>query len=151
MDCLKNIVVGVDFSSFSRCALKQAARVALWNEAKLHILHVVDTSVVNRLQEFWSAKRALLESKVTYERIRDSATRQLEEQVGDARNTGMHLDAITGAPFVELLRRVPWCSPWLARYATVFSGTMCSTCGTVFSMIETSSRVMPYSTRLVLA
>jgi len=28
MDCLKGIVVGVDFSHFSHCALKQAARIA---------------------------------------------------------------------------------------------------------------------------
>ncbi len=106
MDCLKNIIVGVDFSSFSRCALKQAVRIAHWNEAKLHVLHVVDTSVVNRLQEFWTAKRALLESKITYDKLCNSAIAQLEDLVGKPKSANVHIDITTGAPFVQLLRCV---------------------------------------------
>ncbi len=106
MDCLKNIIVGVDFSPFSQCALKQAARIALWNEAKLLVLHVVDTSIVNRLQEFWSAKRALLESKATYDKLRDSALTRLVDLIGTPKSAAVQLDAATGSPFVELLRRV---------------------------------------------
>lgn len=64
MDCLKNIVVGVDFSYFSRCALKQAARIAGWSQAKMHAVHVVDTSMVNHLKEFWGCSRALIRSSL---------------------------------------------------------------------------------------
>ena len=106
MDCLKNIVVGVDFSPFSRCALKQAVRIAGWNQATMHALHVVDTSMVNHLKEFWNCKRALIGSQDALERIRDSAQTQLEETVGKVQDVSCHADAITGTPFVELLRRV---------------------------------------------
>ncbi len=106
MDCLKNIVVGVDFSYFSRCALRQAARIAGWNQAKMHAVHVVDTSMVNHLKEFWDCKRALIGSQDAVEKIRNSAQAQLEEMVGKVEDASFHTDAITGTPFLELLRRV---------------------------------------------
>ncbi len=106
MDCLKNIVVGVDFSYFSRCALKQAARIAGWNQAKLHAVHIVDTSVVSHLKEFWGGTRALIGSQDAVEKIRNSAQAQLEEVVGKVEDASLHTDAITGTPFLELLRRV---------------------------------------------
>ncbi len=106
MDCLKNIVVGVDFSSFSRCALEQAARIAGWNQAKMHVLHIVDTSIVNHLKEFWGCRRALIGSQDAVEQIRNSAQTQLEETVGKVEDVSFRTDAITGTPFLELLRRV---------------------------------------------
>ncbi len=106
MDCLKNIVVGVDFSYFSRCALKQAARIAAWNQAKMHVLHVVDTSVVNHLKEFWECRRPLIGSEKAVEQIRESAQEQLEDAVGTVENASPHVDTMTGTPFIELLRRV---------------------------------------------
>ncbi|MBX3410587.1 MAG: universal stress protein [Phycisphaeraceae bacterium] len=42
MNALKHIVVGLDFTPASRAALKQAVRIASWNEATLHAVHVVD-------------------------------------------------------------------------------------------------------------
>ncbi len=106
MDCLENIVVGVDFSCFSRCALKQAARIAGWNQAKRHVLHVVDTSMVTHLKEFWECKRALVGSQDAVEKIRNSAQTQLEETIGKVGDVSIQPDAITGTPFLELLRRV---------------------------------------------
>jgi len=106
MDCLKNIVVGVDFSSFSRCALMQAARIAGWNQANMHALHIVDTSMVNHLKEFWNCKRALIGSQDAVEKIRASALTQLEELVGEHKEVSAHVDAMTGTPFLEILRRV---------------------------------------------
>ncbi len=44
MNQLKTILVGVDFSECSRCALEQAVRLAKWNKARLDIIHVVDPS-----------------------------------------------------------------------------------------------------------
>lgn len=108
MNSLTNIVVGVDFSDFSGIALRQAMRIARWNEARLHVLHVVDTSIVNRLKDFWSSKRALLESQVTSDGIRDAAMTQLEELVArcEPGDVSVDIDVATGAPFVEILRRV---------------------------------------------
>ena len=41
MNQLKTILVGVDFSECSRCALEQAVRLAQWNNARLGIIHVL--------------------------------------------------------------------------------------------------------------
>ena len=46
MNQIKTILVGVDFSDCSRCALEQAARLARWNDASLSVIHVVDASVL---------------------------------------------------------------------------------------------------------
>ena len=44
MNQLKTILVGLDFSECSRCALEQAVRLAKWNHARLGIIHVLDPS-----------------------------------------------------------------------------------------------------------
>src|SRR5699024_4763929 len=49
MNTLKNILVGVDFSESSRAAIEQAARIAAWNDARLHVIHALDTVVVRQL------------------------------------------------------------------------------------------------------
>jgi nucleotide-binding universal stress UspA family protein len=53
MNQIKTILVGVDFSECSRCALEQAARLARWNDASLRVIHVVDASALeNSLTQF---------------------------------------------------------------------------------------------------
>ena len=47
MNHLKTILVGVDFSECSRCALEQAVRLARWNGASLSVIHVVDSSALD--------------------------------------------------------------------------------------------------------
>jgi nucleotide-binding universal stress UspA family protein len=42
MNQLKNILVAVDFSGCSKAALTQAIRIASWNGARLHALHVIE-------------------------------------------------------------------------------------------------------------
>ena len=49
MNRLKSILVGVDFSECSKAALQQAARMAKWNGATLHVLHVIESMVVTEL------------------------------------------------------------------------------------------------------
>jgi len=51
MNRLKSIVVGVDYSDCARTALAQAVRMAHWNQAALHVLHVIDSSVVQEFAE----------------------------------------------------------------------------------------------------
>lgn len=51
MDQLRSIVVGIDFSAACATALKQAVRMAAWNRASLHAVHVVDTLVVLEMEE----------------------------------------------------------------------------------------------------
>jgi nucleotide-binding universal stress UspA family protein len=47
MNQLKTILVGVDFSHCSRCALEQAVRLARWNKASLSVIHVMDLSALD--------------------------------------------------------------------------------------------------------
>jgi nucleotide-binding universal stress UspA family protein len=47
MNQLKTILVGVDFSECSRCALEQAVRLARWNNACLDVIHVMDSSALD--------------------------------------------------------------------------------------------------------
>lgn len=47
MNQLKTILVGVDFSECSRCALEQAVRLARRNKAGLNVIHVMDSSVLD--------------------------------------------------------------------------------------------------------
>lgn len=49
MNALRNIVVGLDFTPASRAALRQATRIAAWNEAALHAVHVVESSWIDDL------------------------------------------------------------------------------------------------------
>ena len=49
MSTLNTILVAVDFSTGSRAALEQASRIARLQRAKLHVLHVVDSSAVATL------------------------------------------------------------------------------------------------------
>jgi nucleotide-binding universal stress UspA family protein len=49
MNALRNIVVGLDFTPASRTALRQAARMAAWNDAALHAVHVVESSWIDDL------------------------------------------------------------------------------------------------------
>lgn len=42
MNKLKNIVVGVDYSTRSKGALIKAARLARQNKAQLHVIHVIE-------------------------------------------------------------------------------------------------------------
>ncbi len=47
MNKLKTILVGVDFSECSRCALEQAVRLAKWNDAGLRLIHVLDPGTLS--------------------------------------------------------------------------------------------------------
>lgn len=49
MKALRSIVVGLDFTPASRAALRQAARIAAWNEATLHAVHVIESSWIDDL------------------------------------------------------------------------------------------------------
>jgi universal stress protein E len=51
MSTLKTILVAVDFSTSSRAALDQAARIAGLQGAKLHVLHVIDSTAVATLAD----------------------------------------------------------------------------------------------------
>lgn len=51
MDRLKSIIVGVDFTTNSKAAVRQAVRIAKWNRSRLRAVHVVDSLVLAAVQD----------------------------------------------------------------------------------------------------
>ena len=65
-----SVVVGTDFTSCSVVAVGQALRIAVWSGAPLHVVHVIDTTVVLELESVLSPMQ---------QGIRDSLTRDAEK------------------------------------------------------------------------
>jgi nucleotide-binding universal stress UspA family protein len=108
MDSLKNIEVGVDFSAGSRAALAQAVRMAHWNQATLHVVHVIDEDLVTRVQETMDCLKIRSHERQTIDDVRGAAQCGLKDMVApfDAQGISLKQDAILGNPFREILRRV---------------------------------------------
>lgn len=65
-----SVVVGTDFTPCSAVAVSQAARIAAWSGAPLHVVHVIDTTVVVELESVLSAYQ---------QGIRDGLTKDAEK------------------------------------------------------------------------
>lgn len=74
MNKLKNLVAAVDFSAISHNALKQAARIADWNTAKLRLVHVVEAGVTQEL-----AAHEGLDAEDVRARLTEAAKARLRE------------------------------------------------------------------------
>jgi nucleotide-binding universal stress UspA family protein len=107
MNRLKNIVVGVDFSKHSEQALQQAARLAQWNGAKLHIVHVIDSIVLADLQRAMSPNVAANQVwDQVYTAAHDRLRQLLVELPGKEAGVDIDLHVQGGAPLAEILRSV---------------------------------------------
>jgi nucleotide-binding universal stress UspA family protein len=89
MDNLKSILAAVDLSSCSRAALGQAVRLAGKSGAALHVLHVVESRVVEDLEEVMPKGSGARETIVA------DAKRALEKFAGGAK---AHCEVVVGAP-----------------------------------------------------
>jgi nucleotide-binding universal stress UspA family protein len=100
MNKLQTILVGVDFSECSRCALEQAVRLARWNASSLSVIHVVDSSAQdNSLTEFQPELDELrrLNREHVIGRLADW-TREADAPAGHSR------EVMNGAPLDLLLQ-----------------------------------------------
>jgi universal stress protein E len=97
MKHLKSIVVGIDYSSPSDNALREAARIAAWDNAKLSAIHVVDSEVL-----------ADLERGVKFDRASVLALgkQRLEAHISDILGKGVDVttENLVGHPFAEMVR-----------------------------------------------
>jgi len=50
MNRVRSIIVGVDFTPCSATALRQAIRIAKWNQAQLHPVHIIEMLVATELE-----------------------------------------------------------------------------------------------------
>lgn len=102
MDRLKTILVGIDFSEFSKAALRQAIRMARWNRAKVHLLHVIPSDVVDDLVETLPGDTSNLAQEVC-----STASARLEKLLAETDSEGVEttMHVVIGTPFADLLRR----------------------------------------------
>jgi universal stress protein E len=107
MNTLKTILVPVDFSTGSRSALEQAARLAGLNGASLHVLHVVDTAAVASLAE---------SRNMSFDRQAEAAAEGAKEalaswlaQAGAPAGCLTHI--VVGVPLHEILEHVKTLQP----------------------------------------
>ena len=102
MNALRNIVVGLDFTSASKEALDQAARIAARNGATLYVLHVIDGSLLNSALNFLG-----LGEDQSLDAIRDDALRLAKKVAAEGRLTdGARVDVHVGSPIDMLVRAV---------------------------------------------
>lgn len=98
MHQLKNVVTGTDFSDASRNAVREAARIAAWQDATLHVVHVLPESAVAELQALGLSREAALA------RGHDSLSAFMREVADDIPKVEFHV--AVGNPFRELARVV---------------------------------------------
>ena len=125
MDRLNNIIVGVDFSDFSRTALEQAMRMARWNQSDLHVMHVLDKLVVKKLSKAMGGSLEELSQNIldtTRQRIQELFISEPLEQrkesplavpsdtqerrQSDQRRIDLKVEVVIGEPFRDIMLRV---------------------------------------------
>lgn len=99
MNQLKTILVGVDFSECSRCALEQAVRLARWNSARLHAIHAVEALVITEAADALGLSAELIRDD-TVRNARGRLDQLIEEAVAPEGATG---EVSVGPPIDVLL------------------------------------------------
>lgn len=136
MNTLKTILVAVDFSSGSRSALEQAARLAGLNGAVLHVLHVVDTDAVASLAE---SRHLSFESQAATaaEGAREALARLMAEAGAPA---VCHPIIVVGVPLHEILEHAHALNPDLLVAGITGSGESKSGTGSLAFRLARKAR-----------
>lgn len=100
MNRLQNILLGTDFSPGAKAALQQASRVADWNNAKLHVLHVVNVLALREYSELFQVPFQLVE--------KEAAQHSCEHLKQWIARSGVSVQGVSkiGMPLEEILNRV---------------------------------------------
>ncbi len=144
MNTLKTILIPVDFSTGSRSALEQAARLAGLNGASLHVLHVVDTAAVASLAD---------SRNMSFERQAATAAERAKEALARwLAQTGVPADCqstiVVGVPLHEILEHVKTLKPDLVVAGITGSGESKAGAG---SLAHRLARKVPDKVLLVRA
>jgi universal stress protein E len=100
MNRLSNIFVAVDFSDCSKAALAQAVRIAGWNGAALHALHVIEPQAVSDVALGMEATEFDVNNLLTRQ-----AHAKLTGWVGEAGGQAQ-INVVVGTPIHEVLTQV---------------------------------------------
>lgn len=118
MNTLRTILVVVDFSPGSRSALKQGIRLARLNGASLHVLHVVDSAVVDMIAVSHKVTREQL-AAIETEGLRQ-AKQSLSFLMAQAgASADCRTSVVEGIPLHEILEHVKTLKPdWVVAGIT---------------------------------
>jgi nucleotide-binding universal stress UspA family protein len=144
MNTLKTILVPVDFSTGSRSALEQAARLAGLNGASLHVLHVVDIAAVSMIADSRSTSFER-QAATAAEGAKEALVRWLA-QAGAP--TGCQTSIVVGVPLHEILEHVKTLNPDLVVAGITGSGESKTGAG---SLAHRLARKVPAKVLLVRA
>lgn len=102
MNRLRSIIVGVDFSPCSASALRQAVRIAKWNQAELHVIHIIEMLAAVDLEAPLSKFHLDIQAGL----IRDarSAWARFAADIPEAHDLDLHIEI--DHPVVALTRSV---------------------------------------------
>jgi universal stress protein E len=94
-----NTLVGIDYSDNSRNALREAARIANWNDGNLHCVHIIEDEVIAIFRE----QKDFAELKVMH-----TALAHLKEYVEDilGPENGCQCRLRVGHPFHEMIDEI---------------------------------------------
>ncbi len=111
MKNIKTILVGIDYSENSRSALREASRIANWNNANLVCLHILEEDVMHALR---------LTEEFEENVIRQQAHERLENYVAETLAGGHDIDCRVhvGKPFQEVLAAIEFTDPELIVLGT---------------------------------
>lgn len=96
MNQLKNILVGIDYSDSSDSALREAARIADWDGARLVAVHVIDSEILKDLERAIELDRGAI-----LVRGKQRLLQRITEVLGTGRDRDLHAEVVTGHPFGE--------------------------------------------------
>ncbi len=104
MNRVRSIVVGVDFTPCSAAALKQATRIAEWNRADLHVVHVVEMLVAQELTQVGEFTQLQVDIHDGLSRDARAEWDAFRKEIPGAENLDLHLEI--DHPLAAILRRV---------------------------------------------
>jgi nucleotide-binding universal stress UspA family protein len=144
MNTLKTILIPVDFSTGSRSALEQAARLAGLNGASLHVLHVVDNAAVSMIADSrqMSFER---QAAVAAEGAKEALVQWLAQAGAPA---SCQSTIVVGVPLHEILEHVKTLKPDLVVAGVTGAGESKAGAG---SLAHRLARKVPTKVLLVRA
>ncbi|QOJ14512.1 MAG: universal stress protein [Planctomycetia bacterium] len=102
MDRARSIVAPVDFTPCSLAAVRQAVRIAKWNQARLDVLHVVAEDVVTELEGVLSPHQQDIRSGL----VEDARREWQRLTASDDALRGLPLSVEVGHPVGSVLQRL---------------------------------------------
>jgi len=102
MIVLRNILVPVDFSETSACALRYARALSAAFGSRLHLLHVVENLVAHA----WTAEVYVTALPGLLDDVAREAGTRLQNLLTEEDRTRFHAQAavVTGSPYAEVIR-----------------------------------------------